>query len=188
MIKISGKRIGRPDFSTDVSISMIPMIIRHQIRLFAAGKYVLELTFNESGIAEGISCFTAEKYDRGKTHGYYYLSTTIGTYTYYTIEIGEVDLDKLIEREYFGYPWTKEDILKPFGIASGYGNVKIKKNIYSPFIIHFEPDEPTSRYLPLYLNRLLGVWFTIYGTPNTTITLEVNVTLTGMSSGYPWWI
>jgi hypothetical protein len=189
MIKIAGKKVGRPDNTIDNFITTSPVVIRHQARFLSA--YIhrdISITIESNGKAMVWIAAVTPLYLRGTSEYYMWFGSSLSVYRKFEMQPAKIDLDKAIEHDYFGVPWTKEDIMvEDWGKVGGWGTVIINRGVNCPSEILYETDAPASIYIPNYLKYAPGVFLDIFGTPGESFVCDISCWFSGMHSKYPWW-
>jgi hypothetical protein len=182
MITIIGKKVGRPDYTSDSFTATIPSLIRQQGRFFMSTiSRDVQLGTNMNGYCEGLTFATFSTSYRGYAFYLTWIGVSVSLYNRISIRWGMVDLDKEIESERGIYAWTPEDkIPVTWGKAEGYGLVTINRGTECPAVLAFDENAPVSKYYPYLFKYTVGFWFMFYGEPNTQYTIDQMHLTTGM--------
>jgi len=189
MKQLKAKGKGKPDHSTDIAVSTVPVVIRHQTRFITSVLLKdVEVTLTSQS-DEIISTLILKMEDAaGKTYFPMWLHGGISLYRRVRLWSAIIDLDKFIEAIYGIRPYkTKDIIVREFGGNEGFGAVELEYSVYSPIVIEYSENPERSTYLPQYPKYVWAEILTIYGTPGENLSFDVWLSATGMVSSYPWW-
>jgi len=190
-MKIAGKGLGRPDFTTDNFVTTLPLVLRHQTRVLTA---IVQNDMNFNIGNEGYQYWTSgilfpANIAAGKTFYLMWFGNGISSYRRLEMHACLLDVDKIIESEYLGFPWKPEDlIVEDYGKKGGWGSVTIERGVYSPAVVEYATEPERSAYFPFYVKYMPGTILYVYGEPGESFTVDGWFAISGMVSTYPWWI